>query len=1389
MEVPMKRFNRFLFSLIITVGCIPFGGLLFAGTPVGRGAEQLEIELPEEGKASLGIYTPQGRLMRILEQDVDLPAGRHTVRWDGMDLKGNLIPAGTELELRVIHGPRLRAFLEFDAVQPNRPMWTGRAIGKGDEMRAGGWMGDHSAPNSITSVGNRILVGSTLVEAGHGLMMLNDEGEKMWGRKGLEGWKGPVALAGGRRYGYGVTARGQLYRFDPSGPSMDAIGNISYSSPRGVAAHDDVLYVLSRDSQRGESYLAESSIRMDFASSRPRMPRDKAPTEFHLNSQRRMATVFTNDRNAYDDTGITLQAHDGLAYTVAVARNTFQLGTVAVQREPGMRRVEVFYLPEHADMERALNPGTHVANPVSVGWRPFAAKDWNPNAENESPAFLTAADAPVNARAVLLRIRTDKAKVPLIMARLLKNRFQRVEAPVRMFSSQLTGEEKAPIASWSYSREAALSEETPERVILDYGTSQRFRGLMLMGLQNREAYIERFIGTGEPGSASDADWERLGSVSNRDYRARDNYAVNTRANDLYFDPGTEISTRAIRLVLPEGRPRGKRFTRTIRPDPNFTACAGVYLLSSPDIQDRVAPDMLEVFRIKGAGSRRPSADFNTAVPLNRKTLDIQAAPDGRLYALFEQELAELTLQGETYTARSLMDLASPVAMAVNQDRVVITDREAGLILLDRRTRQVLHQGGKYGLVKGLWDPQRVIRGEALTLDHKGRIWIAEGKLNPKRLVLFDSQGEFLKEWFGSPYYGGGGTLDPDLKSFYYKSAQFELDWENGTSRLIGIMEDHDSDQSVLLPRNTFAYPHFGPVFYREGIRYMAGPQGGNSIYVIKPDGPAPWRPACVIGTARGNRFLLERGTWGPHWAAQDLNRKGFVWSDLDDQGDFDVQEVTLFDLPEGVQNIRGMKVGPTLDARNRFFYWKPRAFTPGGAPVFDPDDLQFSSRIGQRPDWGANVRIGTRAKPNVGGNSVLTAKGNYWREGYSAVYRPDGSILGGGEEIDASGYMPAIQNRIQLPFWVVGQALTESPVGEVAVLNGDNGVWTVIAPDLGGLVVGYFFTGNKGGWGAVPDQRGFEVTDHKHGIETFSGHFVKAHNGNYYAVAGKTFQAICRVTGLDEKKLTTHAFTVSEQAFALNEAYRTRRIQAAKAAKQRRGSKRYDLIGFGKKPPRVDGTLTEWPREKFVSFGPEKNAGKFAAGTTAEGLYLAYQGRNHLGNAADELHFLWEGGFGFDFKWRNDASSLADMKSGDRRLVIAPFKGKWQAVLFDYVNESATDEEHVVFTSPVQSTFVSKVEPIPPGQIQVAVFTEPYSLENPVEAGWRAEVFIPWRRLGIGPANTKTFTADIGIIDGDNSGQEAGKRYQWSHPGPLTVSDQAAEILIEPGKWGLFRMP
>ena len=157
---------------------------------------------------------------------------------------------------------------------------------------------------------------------------------------------------------------------------------------------------------------------------------------------------------------------------------------------------------------------------------------------------------------------------------------------------------------------------------------------------------------------------------------------------------------------------------------------------------------------------------------------------------------------------------------------------------------------------GPYDPRRMHNPNGVTIDSKGRLWVAETDHSPKRVSLWTRQGEFVRALYGPPEYGGGGCLDPADKSrFYYAGMALKLDWARGTSEPTTIFYRGDV--------NPFGAWRSGPPqtpIRRGGKTYLtncfnSNPTGGapNAMIWLLRDGVAV--PVAAVGrVAHWRRF-------------------------------------------------------------------------------------------------------------------------------------------------------------------------------------------------------------------------------------------------------------------------------------------------------------------------------------------------------------------------------------------------------------------------------------------------------------------------------------------------------------------------------------------------------
>lgn len=198
-------------------GWLPAGlvvvAALMAATAGGPGAESkpanlgvpVRFHLETPSLLTLVIEDERGDRVRNLIAETPLPAGDHTISWDGYDDgsrddKGDLtrrrVPAGT-YHLRGLTHDGIRMVYEMAAYNPGRPPWA-------TKDRSGGWLADHSPPADVLYLPQGILspngkgkafflVCSTSAEAGDEFVWLDAEGRRLYGTN--DGFWGGTHLA------------------------------------------------------------------------------------------------------------------------------------------------------------------------------------------------------------------------------------------------------------------------------------------------------------------------------------------------------------------------------------------------------------------------------------------------------------------------------------------------------------------------------------------------------------------------------------------------------------------------------------------------------------------------------------------------------------------------------------------------------------------------------------------------------------------------------------------------------------------------------------------------------------------------------------------------------------------------------------------------------------------------------------------------------------------------------------------------------------------------------------------------------------------------------------------------------------------------------------------
>ncbi|SMP73381.1 hypothetical protein SAMN06265222_116108 [Neorhodopirellula lusitana] len=190
------------------------GGAMAAGSPAGSIPITFSLEKP--GYVTLVIDDAEGHRVRNLISEKPFEAGTHRVDWDGNSDTGRLeteiprvyevvpeIVAPGEYQVRGLVRPEIKLEYEFTVYDRGNPPWQTKSP-------ASGWLGDHEPPQSVLWVDQQepmiagqpvqkdgmVLIGSPVVEGGHGLVWTDLTGKKLYGQKWVEGvWTGATYLA------------------------------------------------------------------------------------------------------------------------------------------------------------------------------------------------------------------------------------------------------------------------------------------------------------------------------------------------------------------------------------------------------------------------------------------------------------------------------------------------------------------------------------------------------------------------------------------------------------------------------------------------------------------------------------------------------------------------------------------------------------------------------------------------------------------------------------------------------------------------------------------------------------------------------------------------------------------------------------------------------------------------------------------------------------------------------------------------------------------------------------------------------------------------------------------------------------------------------------------
>lgn len=1355
--------------------------------------------LPEAGKVTLGIFAPEGRRVRSPVVRVEQKAGEHSVAWDLKDDAGNFVAPGTYRWSAVTH-PNLQLKYEM-TVYPNVSRHApGNSPWLNGMHESGGWLADHTPPVSVCTAGDHAYIGAYVAESGVSLLECDLDGRKTWGHHSFAAWTGPRFLASdGKEVLVGAnilnTSNETVWGVDIATKKVRTVVSLTPTATRprglqGIAAHDGKLYL----SVRGEdSYLTIAASADDADSDRclpfqkpkrqPRFAYEIVPD--HRNDFLRLFRLTgtppggaTAETNPFIDTrtGREPRQHAVLAF-----KRPVPLGSVA------------FPMPEAKDVRlvvSVLKPDApYPPDPEKdAQWTPLptqARNAWDviPAAENTRTralrlTFARGGSAESDPLAGLLDgpksqpddpLDPDKTKVKpkdtlefgtsknewkgrIEGMRLLRRRFANVSgaATVRVSSGKVAAD-----GTWDAMRTKPLTEADPGVYLMEWKTPQSLRGLAIKEIDGELTKIDVFTGPDDAAvNLNGMDgWQ---TVSEYRQERRDHHTGFERANpharylDATVDFGKVVKTRAVRLRVVKQWTDNAPDSAGIRSDlggikldPARCRVWGVaalqYLGGEPPV-DTAAFERLEVY------------DIVTGKPLGETPLTkpgmVAVNPAGQVHAFSDNRVIRVEYPEKPSEAVVVVsDLKAPTCLAF--------DRHGNLYVFDgdpeRKQVRVYDPAGKFlrsigksgGLQAGPWVPERFGDVTAIAVDHKDQLWVVDGQYHPKRVTVWTTAGELMKELLGNTRYGGGGVLDPEDKTrLFYGPLEFELDWKTGLSRIKNLTWTGNLPPAeVPLKVKGRQYLVTRPEFVDQAC----------AVAYLYDQGKC--KPAAAMGYAdafeplKDPKLHLELGS-------KPLTKTSFLWTDKNGDGVVQAAEVALYEhrgeRPTTFSRDLGIQAGAVR--------YVVKEFQPDGVPVYERVEMpQLKGGYLHQLDDGSFYRIGYGIEPE-------------------AVLAPDGTVrwtypqegIGVQAAHTARPYRP---DQVLSQFGMVGHE-NYGELGEFTVVHTNVGAWNIWTRD--GHLVGPIFRDRRvtpaRPWSMKEHERGTVLEDITCGEEHFSGYLCRTREDNkVYIVAGHNHISVLEVLGLDKVKRLAGEITVTADDVKKARDWDAQRQKAEVFTR----APVLDCYRVAK-PPAFDGKLTGWPAAEAHLDGAALHLGyddKF--------LFVAFRVNNlgPLKNSGTQWDRLFKTGAAVDLQLGTDPAAPNDRQApvkGDQRLLLTFVGNKPMAVLYRPVSPGAPPESAWRVKSPVAELTYDEVKQLPGVRM----------IRGGKDSEYILEAAVPLADLGWAPAPGQRLKLDWGVLVSGPDGTEVLRRLCWANRATQITADAPSEARLSPHLWG-----
>ena len=757
---------------------------------------------------------------------------------------------------------------------------------------------------------------------------------------------------------------------------------------------------------------------------------------------------------------------------------------------------------------------------------------------------------------------------------------------------------------------------------------------------------------------------------------------------------------------------------------------------------------------------RETAEFTREVALPGAG-QLATAPDGAIWAACEKGLVRVIKTTEYTEHTESKPSVYSVSSVVNNPRGLAIDHDGNFYVSDvspsRQCVEVFAPTGEHlrtigvpgGRHEGKFNPMAMSNPVSLCIDAKWLLWVAENEIRPKRVSVWNpATGELVRDYVGTPYYGGGGSLDAGDGFAYYDGMRFKL-----APSLSGATLD------VILYR-----PEEHPA--------------------------VPWRGECAPSVARkwrGRTFLVP---------GSGYNRKPFIGEVV---GDRLVPRIAIGDMVVTNSAGKAKTVGVFLWQDGRQTECEgPRAAMMWSACV--GQGMEIVMRIpSPKNDWQTDALAILRPDENLRYDfskmQRIEMPDALRGMVYSCAVAPDGKAIvvnaarshGRGENVIAAisaadGRLlwtypnPYPSNGHNSPLPVVGDLRHtcgfEGWAGKFFQLNGNKGTRYLFTAD--GLFVAELFGDQR----LSPSQyslhdvkRSDVISGHSLNDECFGGWLGSSPDGTVLQIVGKTSLSICEVAGLaGVRRLEGGKISLAKSP----------PMKTVLSPLEQGPVVVMDCGGFGFQQGWQDAVLRPFPEDKVAeaAFGISRSGG--CPGPLR--LWMRVKDASPWVNGGGDPETLFKSGDCIDLRWAADANADPKRRQpvpGDIRLLFAPDeKGGVTAVKYVFVDPSVAPDARRSFTSPTGTAYVDRVEQVP---VKANVVK--------TKDGYEFVANIPWSILGEKemPKHGETRRADVGVLFGDTDGGATVRRAYLFDQESQIVSDLPSEVRVNPSNWGIIK--